>query len=104
MGLGIRGKEYIVQGQKITLYPIAKVSQMFTDAKIPRSTQTIQKWELAEVIPNTPYRKGGKRLYSLEWIQKLVAIAKKNKINLRCSLRSFSFEAWEELTKLKEEI
>jgi len=67
------GKEYEIDKiGKIILFPISKISQALTDAGYPRDTQTIRKWEGAGILPKTPFRHGGKRLYSQEHVDIIV--------------------------------
>lgn len=64
-----------ITGQKTTLYNIGVVAEA-----IGRTSQTIRKWEVGGVIPPTPFKQKGKRLYSKEHIDAIVKCAEKSKI------------------------
>jgi len=105
MPLAIDGKNYTIPGiGNIHLFPIAKVSQALTDADIPRDTQTLRKWELKGVLPKAIFRKGQKRLYSMEQIKCIVRIAKECNIKRGLSIEQTNFiqRVWEELSNINK--
>ena len=64
-----------VTGRKTTLYNIGVVAEA-----IGRTSQTIRKWEVGGVIPPTPFKQKGKRLYSKEHIDAIVMCADKSRL------------------------
>ena len=64
-----------ITGRSTTLYNIGVVAEA-----IGRTSQTIRKWEVGGVIPPTPFRQKGKRLYSKEHIDVIVKCAEQAKI------------------------
>lgn len=79
-----RQVEYINEttGFKTTLYNINVVA-----IQLGRTSQTIRKWEIAGIIPKTPFTSNGKRLYCKEQIEILVKCAEKAQI---CTGRKIS--------------
>lgn len=75
-----------VTGYKSTLYNIGVVAEA-----IGRTSQTIRKWEVAGVIPPTPFKQKGKRLYSKEHIDAIVKCAEKAKIMQGSSVSQTKF-------------
>lgn len=63
-------------GFSTTLYNINVVATY-----LGRTSQTIRKWEIAGVIPKTPFKSDGRRLYCKEQIEILVECAEKAKIS-----------------------
>ena len=63
-------------GRKTTLYSIATLAEA-----LGRTSQTIRKWEVAGILPETPFRLKGKRMYSEEHIDAVVRCAEKAKIS-----------------------
>lgn len=57
-------------GKSTTLYNIGVVA-----SAIGRTSQTIRKWEVGGVIPPTPFKHNGRRLYSKEHIDAIVYCA-----------------------------
>lgn len=86
-------------GRKTTLYNISVVG----DA-IGRTAQTIRKWEVAGVIPPTPFKQNGKRLYSTEHIDAIVECAEKSKLKsgLNISATSFSQNLYKEFQRIND--
>ena len=64
-----------ITGRSTTLYNIGTVA----DA-IGRTSQTLRKWEIGGVIPPTPFKQRGKRLYSKEHMDLIIACAEKSRI------------------------
>lgn len=62
-------------GYETTLYNIGTVAEA-----IGRTSQTIRKWEVGGIIPPTPFKQKGKRLYSKEHIDAIVRCAEKARI------------------------
>lgn len=86
-------------GVKTTLYSIGTVA-----LALGRTAQTIRKWEIAGTIPLTPFKMGGRRLYSDEHIDALVEYAEKSHIRPGVYLKDTAFPSnvyrrYEELYK-----
>lgn len=86
-------------GVQTTLYGIGTVA----DA-LGRTPQTIRKWEIGGVIPLTPFKIGGRRMYSDEHIDALVFYAEKSHIRPGVSISNTAFsknvyKKYEELYK-----
>lgn len=69
-----------------------------------RTSQTIRKWEIAGVIPKTPFKLDGKRMYCTEQIKIIVECAEKAQISSgkNMSQTTFTknvFKKWNELFK-----
>lgn len=73
-------------GFETTLYGINVVA-----TQLGRTSQTIRKWEIAGVIPKTPFKINGRRLYCKEQIDILIACAEKARISTGKSISSTSF-------------
>ena len=73
-------------GVTTTLYGIGTVA----DA-LGRTAQTIRKWEIGGTIPLTPFKIGGRRMYSDEHIDALVECAEKSHIRPGVSIPHTSF-------------
>ena len=69
-----------ITGRETTLYNIGVVAEA-----IGRTPQTIRKWEVGGIIPPTPFKQKGKRLYSKEHIDAIVKCAESVKIKQGCS-------------------
>lgn len=76
MPLLIEGKDYKLGNTLVVrLFPIAKLSQAFTDADNPRDPQTLRKWIKNGTIPQPLFRIGQikpKSLYTQEQIDLIV--------------------------------
>lgn len=59
-----------ITGRSTTLYNIGTVAEA-----VGRTSQTIRKWEVGGVMPPTPFKSNGKRLYSKEHIDAIVHCA-----------------------------
>lgn len=88
-----------ITGRKTTLYNIGVVAEA-----IGRTSQTIRKWEVGGVIPPTPFKQKGKRLYSKEHIDAIVRCAEKSKImqGSQVSHTSFSQRLYKEFQKVND--
>lgn len=88
-----------ITGRKTTLYNIGVVAEA-----IGRTSQTIRKWEVGGVIPPTPFKQKGKRLYSKEHIDAIVRCAEKSKImqGSQVSQTSFSQRLYKEFQKVND--
>lgn len=77
-------------GYETTLYTIGTVAEA-----IGRTTQTIRKWEVGGIIPPTPFKQKGKRLYSKEHIDAIVTCAERAKIKQGArSVHQTNFSNW----------
>lgn len=100
MPINIDGKEYVLNGKKILLFPISKLSQALTDAGHPRDVQILRKWEKWGVIPPAVLSTGvkkKKRLFTKEQIEIIVSIAVICDIKQGSSLKKFSELVWRNL-------
>lgn len=86
-------------GIETTLYNIGVVA----DA-IGRTSQTIRKWEVGGVIPPTPFKQKGKRLYSKEHIDVIVKCAESSHIlqGSKVSHTAFSDKLYREFQKIND--
>ena len=73
-------------GVKTKLYNIGTLAYA-----VGRDTQTIRKWEIAGILPPTPFRVGGKRMYSKEHIDAVVDSATRSKIKNGSSIAQTQF-------------
>lgn len=73
-------------GVKTTLYNIGTLAEA-----LGRTSQTIRKWEIGGVIPPTPFKQNGQRLYSAEHISALVRGAEKSKIKHGSAISQTAF-------------
>lgn len=64
-----------ITGKSTTLYNISVLAEA-----LGRTRQTIRKWEIDGIIPPTPFKQNGKRLYAKEHIDVMVECAEKAKI------------------------
>lgn len=64
-------------GKTTTLYNIGYLAE-----QVGRTSQTIRRWEISGIIPPTPFRQQGKRLYSKEHVEAVVKYAEKYRITL----------------------
>lgn len=96
MPLSVDGKMYDTPIGKERLFPIAKLSQKLTDAGYPRDVQTVRKWEVKGVIPPAIFRHGGKRLFSEEQIDTIVAVVVKYDLRQGAPITGdFIADVWE---------
>lgn len=88
-----------ITGRKTVLYNIGVVAEA-----IGRTSQTIRKWEVGGVIPPTPFKQKGKRLYSKEHIDCIVRCAESSKImqGSQVSQTSFSQKLYKEFQKVND--
>lgn len=87
-------------GIKTTLYNIGTLAEA-----LGRTSQTIRKWEISGVIPPTPFKQDGKRLYSKEHLDALVECAEKSKIKqgLKLGDTSFTKRAYERFEEINDQ-
>ena len=87
-------------GVVVELYPISVLAE-----ELGRTSQTIRKWEVAGILPNSIFKdKNGRRMYSKEQIETIVRVAEECNIRQGYSVSNTSFpskvyEALEELNK-----
>ena len=88
-----------ITGRKTTLYNIGVVAEA-----IGRTSQTIRKWEVGGVIPPTPFKQKGKRLYSKEHIDVIVKCAESSHImqGSQVSQTAFSQKLYREFKKVND--
>ena len=86
-----------ITGRTTTLYNIGVVAEA-----IGRTSQTIRKWEVGGVIPPTPFKQKGKRLYSKEHIDVIVKCAESSRImqGSQVSQTAFSKKLYREFAKV----
>ena len=83
----IKPKTIKVKGEEVEIYYINELAMA-----LGRTTQTIRKWEIAGVIPNSCFKdKNGRRMYTAEQIQIIVEIAEKCQIKQGQSIANTSF-------------
>lgn len=84
-------------GKSTTLYNIGTLAEA-----LGRTSQTVRKWEIAGIIPPTPFKQKGKRLYCKEHIDAIVGCAEKCKITQGSTISqtSFSKRVYEEFDKI----
>jgi hypothetical protein len=75
-----------VTGRKTYLYNIGVLAQA-----LGRTPQTIRRWEVAGVIPETPFKMNGKRLYSTEHINAIVKCAESSHITMGSPISQTAF-------------
>lgn len=78
-----------ITGKETTLYNIATVA-----AALGRSAQTVRKWEVGGIIPPTPFKQNGRRLYSKEHIDVLVNSAERAKLKNGIAIAHTNFSKW----------
>lgn len=94
------GKEYVINGKKMTLYPISYLAKELSKAlESTRSEQTIRKWELDGILPPAIFRVGGKRLYHKNQVKAICECAKESGIRkgVAISMTDFSIKVWDRL-------
>lgn len=86
-------------GIETTLFSINVLAE-----RLGRTTQTVRKWEIGGVIPPTPFKINGKRFYSKEHIDVIVASAEKSKIKQGKSVGNtqFSNRCYREFERLNK--
>lgn len=84
-------------GKQTTLYNIATAAEA-----IGRCAQTLRKWEVGGIIPMTPFKLHGRRMYSTEHIDALVECAEQSKIRpgTRIQDTAFSKHMYERYAKI----
>lgn len=75
-------------GVKTYLYNIATAAEA-----IGRTAQTLRKWEVSGVIPVSPFKVGGRRMYSDEHIDALVELAEKHHIRPGVKIQDTTFSS-----------
>lgn len=86
-------------GKKTMLYSIGTVSSV-----LGRTSQTVRKWEISGVIPQTPFKLNGKRMYSKEHIEVLAKAAEKYKLTQGKQIsRYFKRFVYEGFTRVNEQ-
>ena len=89
-----------ITGRSTTLYNIGVVAEA-----IGRTSQTIRKWEVGGILPPTPFKQKGKRLYSKEHIDVIVECAEKIRIKQGSSsavYTEFSKKLYKEFAKVND--
>lgn len=88
-----------ITGRETMLYNIATVGEA-----LGRTSQCIRKWEIGGVIPKTPFKLKGQRLYSTEHIDALVECAEKAHLmqGSKVSKTYFSRYVFEEFQKVND--
>lgn len=78
-----KGKLFAIsEDMELTLYPISELARAMQEAGVPRSIQSLRKWETDGVTPPALFRESErKRMYAPEQIQLFVDTA------LECGLR-----------------
>lgn len=86
-------------GVETTLFNIGTVAEA-----IGRTSQTIRKWEVAGVIPETPFKQSGRRLYSKEHIDAIVDCAEKAHLapGKNISTTNFSNRLYKEFQRIND--
>jgi hypothetical protein len=85
-------------GRTTTLYNIGYLAE-----QVGRTSQTIRRWEIAGVLPPTPFRQQGKRLYSQEHVDAVVRCAEKYRITLGIQLpKGFAKSLYKEFQELND--
>lgn len=87
-------------GIETTLYNIGTLAEA-----LGRTSQTIRKWEVGGVIPPTPFKMNGQRMYAKEHIEALVKGAEKSKIKQgsNISQTAFTSRAFKDFDKIYKE-
>ena len=87
--MGVRASvKFTYKGKELTLYYMNALSEA-----TGRNAQTLRKWELAGIIPKTPFRdKTGKRLYLQEHIDAVAESAEKCQIGQGRNMSSTQFK------------
>lgn len=93
-------KTITINGQEIKLFYMSKLA-----FALGRTPQTIRKWEISNVLPKSIFKdKMGRRMYTQEQIDLIVAIAEQTQIKQGLSIANTSFSAkvHRELNKLNK--
>lgn len=75
-------------GRETMLYNIATAAEA-----IGRTSQTLRKWEVGGIIPMTPFKMHGRRMYSTEHIDALVECAEKSHIRPGTRIQDTAFSS-----------
>ena len=88
-----------ITGRETTLYSIATLAEA-----LGRTSQTVRKWEVAGIIPQTPFRVSGKRMYTEEHIDAIVECAEKAKLSSgnNISNTNFSKNLYKEFERIND--
>ena len=90
----------VIKGELTSLYYVGTLAN-----ELGRTPQTIRKWEVAGILPKPIFKdKSGKRLYTMEQINTIVACAEKCHVRQGYSVANTNFKACvhEELAKLNK--
>ena len=93
-------KTISINGERIELFYLSKLAYA-----LGRTSQTIRKWEISNVLPKTIFKdKMGRRMYTQEQIDLIVRIAEETQIKQGLSIANTSFSAkvHRELNKLNK--
>lgn len=87
-------------GKKTVLYNIGTLAEA-----LGRTSQTVRKWEIGGIIPPTPFKQNGQRLYAREHIEALVKGAEKSKLKQGSSIGDtvFTKRAFKDFERIHEE-
>lgn len=86
-------------GKETMLYSIGAVANA-----LGRTSQTVRKWEISGVIPPTPFKLNGKRMYSKEHLMVLNYAAEKYKlIQGKQISRFFKRYVYKEFARINDE-
>lgn len=82
-------QQVTINGETIELFYIEKLA-----SELGRTPQTIRKWEVSGILPKPIFRdKLGRRLYSQEQIDVIVACAEKSNVRQGYSVANTNFSA-----------
>lgn len=99
--MGVRTSvKFNYKGQELTLFYISALCEA-----TGRTPQTLRKWELAGIIPKTPFRdKTGKRLYLQEHINAVSECAERHGIGQGKNIAHTRFkeQVYERFNKINE--
>jgi len=73
-------------GVETTLYNISTLA-----SAVGRTAQTVRKWEVSGVIPPTPFKVQGKRMYAKEHIDAIVECAESSKLQVAKPIKDTAF-------------
>lgn len=86
-------------GKETVLYGIGMLAEA-----LGRKPQTIRKWEISGIIPSTPFKQGGKRMYSKEHIECIVRNAEKYHLTMGKPIsKHFSKRVYKEFKEINDE-
>lgn len=98
--MGLRSQTAIIKGEELELFYIDTLA-----SELGRTPQTIRKWEVSGILPRPIFKDSmGRRLYSQEQIDVIVACAEKSNVRQGYSVANTNFsvrvhEALKELNK-----